>query len=272
MAVPDSPPMHRIAIVLGLALLSGCATHPITGREQILALPAVQTVYADVGFALSAGGERIAASPPCEPDCGRAEDPAVLAGRVERIGARLEVTARGMAPDLFERIAEFQFEVNDGLGVGTGSSASGRIALGSGLAGLEPTDTVVAFLIAREMAHVIARHAEEDSGASLVLSALGVLLLPGLNVIVRFVATTAGANALTRSWAKEQQREADEIAVALLERSGVPVLSVALDLESGVRRARLPDDDWGARYRESTRRVSLKAAAAPAPRYAVFRE
>lgn len=259
-------------MLLGVALLSGCATHPITGREQILALPAVQTVHADVGFALSAGGERIAASPPCEPECGSVDDLARLAGRVEAIGTQLETAARGMAPDLFARIGGFQLEVNDGIGVATGSSASGRIALGSGLAGLEPTDTVIAFLIAREMAHVIARHAEEDSGASLVLSALGMLLLPGLNVIARFIATTAGANVLKGSWAKTQQREADEIAVALLERSGLPVLSVARDLESGVRRARLPDDDWGARYRESTRRVSLKAAAAPAPRYAVFRE
>ncbi len=264
--------MHRIAILLGLALLSGCATHPITGRDQILALPAVQAAHADVGFALFTGGQGIAASSPCEWECGHVDDLARLAGRVQAIGAQLESAARGMAPDLFARIGEFQVEVNDGIGIGTGSSASGRIALGSGLAGLEPTDTVIAFLIAREMAHVIARHAEEDSGASLVLSALGMLLLPGLNVIARFVATTAGANALKGSWATTQQREADEIAIALLERSGLPVLSVARDLENGVQRARLPDDDWGARYIESTRRVSRKAAAAPAPRYAVFRE
>ena len=180
--------------------------------------------------------------------------------------ARLEVIAREMAPDLFERIGKFRIEVNDALGAGTGSSASGRIVLGSGLARLEPDDSVIAFLVAREMAHVIARHAEEDSGASIVLSALG-MLLPGFNIVARFVATTLGSRALTSSWAVQQQREADEIAVALLERSGLPARSVALGLENGIKRARLPDDEWGARYLESARRVA--AIAASPPRYAV---
>ena len=79
---------------------------------------------------------------------------------------------------------------------------------------------------------------------------------------------TLGSGALRDSWAAQQQREADEIAIALLERTGLPALSVALGLESGVKRARLPDDEWGARYFESTRRVALIAASPQ--RYAVF--
>ena len=259
--------MHITALLLGLALLSGCSTHPLTGRDQILALPAVQVAHADMGFALSTGAQSLAASQSCEQDCGSAEDLARFAGRVTTIGAQLEASARDMSPELFGRIDRFQIEVNDALGVGTGSSAGGRIALGSGLAGLEPTDTVLAFLIAREMAHVIARHAEENSGASMVFSALG-MLLPGINVIARFVASTLGSSALKGSWATQQQREADEIAIALLERTGLSALSVARGLESGVKRARLPDDEWGARYFESTQRVALIAASPP--RYAVF--
>jgi hypothetical protein len=117
------------------------------------------------------------------------------------------------------------------------------------------------------MAHVIARHAEENSGASMVFSALG-MLLPGINVIVRFVTSTLGSGALKGSWAMQQQREADEIAIALLERAGLSAFSVARALESGVKRARLPDDEWGARYFESTQRVALIAASPP--RYAAF--
>jgi Zn-dependent protease with chaperone function len=257
--------MRLTGLLVALALLPGCSTNPITGRDQILALPAVQAAHADVSFALSTGAQSIAVAPACEQDCG--EDIARFANRVAAIGARLEASARGMAPDVFERIEKFQIQVNDAAGAGTGSSAGGRIVLGTGLAWLEPTDGVIAFLVAREMAHVIARHAEENSGASIVFSVLG-MLLPGFNLIARFVATRAGSSALAESWAVQQQREADEIALALLEVSGLPVRIVALELDIGIKRSRLPDDEWGARYLESAQRAE-RIAALP-PRYAAI--
>ncbi len=258
--------MYRTAL-LALTLLSGCAVNPITGREQIIALPAVQAAYANVGFALSTGAQGTAESPPCAQDCGSGGDVAGFAARVKTIGTQLEDSARDMFPEPLARIGRFRIQVTGALGIETGSSAGGRIALGSGLAGLAPTDTVIAFLIAREMAHVIARHAEEDSGASIVTSALG-MLLPWFSVAVRFVATTLGSGALQVSWAAQQQREADEIALALMERTGFPARSVALGLESGVNRTRLPDNEWGMHYSESTQRVA-QIAASP-PRYAAF--
>ncbi len=250
-------------LLLALALLPACATHPLTGRDQIVALPALQVAYAEVGFALSAGARRIVDSPPCAPDCGSAEHRARFAARVETIGARLNAEARDLSPELFERIGTFHFEVNDALGAATGSSASGRIALGAGLAPLAPTDTEIGFLIAREMGHVIARHAEEDSGASLLFSVLGQVLLPGIHVIARLVATTVGSQALKGSWATAQQREADDIAIALLERTGLPVFSVALDLQGSGMRAGLPDGTWGANYLESARHVAQIAVTQP---------
>lgn len=234
----------------------------MTGRGQILALPAVQAAHADVAFAISTYGQGFAASPPCGPDCRNAGNPAMFAARVATIGARLERSARAVSPELPGRIGRFRIEVNDALGIGTGSSAGGRVALGSGLAGLEPTDTVIAFLIAREMAHVIGRHAEENSGASIVFSALSALL-PGINVIVRLAASAAGSDALKRSWATQQQREADVIALLLLEHSGLSSSSVALDLATGIRGAGVPADEWGARYFESIRRVTVIAAPPP---------
>jgi Zn-dependent protease with chaperone function len=261
-AVQDFPAMGTIVLLAVLALLSGCSTNPVTGREQILALPAVQAAYADIGFAVSTGAQSIAATPACGQDCGSAQGRAEFADRVEKIGARLDAAARDMYPELSGRIGRFQIEVNDAFGAGTGSSAGGRIVLGGGLAGLEPSDAVIAFLIAREMAHVVARHAEEDSGASLLFSALG-MLLPVLNVAVRFVATTLGSGALKSSWAVQQQREADRIAVELLEHAGLPASRVAVELERGINRAGLPDDDWRARYLESVKRVARIVAGSP---------
>jgi Zn-dependent protease with chaperone function len=263
--VKDSRGMKTSVLLLACGLLSGCSTHPITGRSQILALPALQAVHADVGFTLSSGMRRMAAAPAsCEAECKRAEARAELAARVEEIGAELQVAARGIAPELFVRIEGFRVELSESLGTGSGSSAAGRIVLGAELVALEPTDVAIAFLIAREMAHVIARHDEEDSGASILFSALG-YLLPGVGVFGRLIATSLGAGALQRSWATQQRIEADAIAVALLERSGTSAAVAASELVEGIDRKRLPDDAWGARYLESAQRVAGIAAAARLP-------
>jgi hypothetical protein len=251
--------MKIIVLLSCLALLGGCSTHPITGRGQILPLPAVQAVYADIDYALTTVALTIAALPSCGQDCVSAERAAGFAGRVQALGAQLEVSARDTSPELFKRIKKFRIEVSGALDVATASSASGRIALGAGLAGLEPSDTVIAFLLAREMAHVIGRHAEENSGASMVFSALG-MLLPGINVLVRFMATTLGSGVLKDSWQTQQQREADEIAVALLHRIGLSAGDIARGLEGEIKRARLPQNEWGERYLESEKRIALIAA------------
>ena len=250
--------------LLACGLLSACSTNPMTGRAQILALPALQSVHADVGFELADGVRRMAAALPCEADCLRAETRTELAGRVAAIGAELQAAARQLSPELFTRIEGFRLELSETLGAGSSSSARGRIVIGAGLSGLEPTDVVIAFLIAREMAHVIARHDEENSGASLLVSALG-YLVPGVGILGRLLVTTLGAGALKHSWAAEQRIEADAIAVELLEKTGTPVAVAAVELIDGINRSRLLGDDWGARYLESAQRVAGIAAAAVRP-------
>lgn len=264
-----------------LVLLSACTTHPITGRDQIMAMSSVQLAYADTEFALASSAQRIAASMACAEGCG---DPALREGDLERvraIGAKLEVAARGLAPELFERIASLSIEVDAGPGFWTGSSAGGRVLVSAGLAGLRsvdpdpaivgrgelesglggssPTDIRLAFLIAREMGHVIARHAEENSGASIAVSFLG-LLLPGASVVARFIASRVGAGAVRDSWALEQEREADDIALDLLARTGVFPMAVSHALQGGAGRLLVPEDAWGSNYLQSIQRVARIAS------------
>ena len=152
-------------------------------------------------------------------------------------------------------------EGEPGVRCTTGSSAGGRIVLGSGIARLEPTDDVTAFLLAREMAHVIARHDEEDSGARMVFSAVTALL--PVTLIARLIASALGSKALMGTWAEHQRREADEIALALLVRTGRSVAGIAASLDSGLKKEGLPEGDWTTRYHESARRVAVAAQTAP---------
>lgn len=273
--------MRAFLLLSCVFLLCACTTHPITGRGQILAMTSVQVAHADAGFAFSSGARRLAAFAGCAEECVGAVLRKGEAERLQAIVRHLEFAARGLAPELFERIAGFSIEIDDDPAMRTGSSAGGRLVLGaelmrlqsqatdsgavwleldSGLAGRNSADVRIAFLVAREMGHVIARHAEEDSGAVLMVSALG-FLIPGVNVVARFVASRVGAGAVRGSWAAEQAREADEIALALLSRAGVSALAVSISVRDGMDLAGESGDAWGAQYLESIRRVALVASA-----------
>ena len=258
--------INLAALVICIAPLSGCSTHPLTGRDQMVGLPAA-TAHADVGFALSKSAKRMAeieAIGACDEACQIQQRN--FSDQATRIGKSLEAAARDMSPDTFERIDALSIEVDPDLGVATASSAGGRIALGGGLARLEPNDDVTAFLIAREMAHVIARHDEEDSGARIFFSAITAVL--PVAMLVRLVASALGSGAMMGSWAGEQRREADEIALALLARTGRTVQGVSSSLAKGLRMERMADDEWAVRYKESAVRVA--AAAEAVPKYASF--
>lgn len=247
-----------LACVMFAALLGGCSTNPVTGRGQIVDLPAAKA-YADLGYVIASRTQRVAEAESCEPSCAALDRQ--FEAQVERLGVQLEIAARAMAPDLFERIASFDISVSPELGTATGSSAGGRIVLGGGIARLEPEDDVTAFLLAREMAHVIARHDEEDSGARIFFSAISNLL--PVTLITRLFASTLSSGALMISWAEQQRREADEIALALLMRTGRSIAGVAGKLGAGYSKERMPQSEWAARFAESAGRVALAAAASP---------
>jgi Zn-dependent protease with chaperone function len=265
----------RVLCVTGIAVIAGCAVNPSTGRNQLIALPAAQIAHADMSFALAAAAQGLAPASPCartnrsEPlagttfsACPSAETIARFAHQVERIGAELATEARNLAPELFTRISAFHIGVETDIDAGTASSAGGRIALAADLAVLDPTDDVVAFLIAREMGHVIARHGEEDAGARMAFSVLTAMVPVG-GLIVRFAASMLGSQFLKTTWAEPQRREADELALALLDRCQRSPAIIALNLRIGLKRERLPEDAWGVYFAQSIERVDAIALARP---------
>ena len=267
--------LRRLLCLSGIAVLAGCAINPATGRNQLMALPAVQSAHANMGYTLSTAAAGLAPSPLCA-GTGQGESAAVESGtscpgaadmarflqQVQRTGAGLSTEAQSLAPEVFARIGAFDIAVQAGVGEGTSSSAGGRIVLASGLAALHPTDDVVAFLIAREMGHVIARHGEENSGARLAFSALTAVVPIG-GLMVKFAASLLGSQALQSSWAERQRLDADEIALVLLERSGRTPDVIAFNLRVGLKRERLPQGEWGSQFARSMARVTHIALARP---------
>jgi hypothetical protein len=176
---------------------------------------------------------------------------------VQRIATALETGVQLLYPELADRVPgplnhRFDVYVVEDNEHGSTSSATGRIALNSALGPLCVSDDWLAFVIAREMGHVIARHHEENSAASLITSVLMNVLLPGSGLL-KSVLSTGGAKIASSSNQHAQRIDADAIALRLLDASGFDRRTVAAALQRSV--SALDSTSWSRDLRVSTERV-----------------
>lgn len=232
---------------------------PGDSRQQLVNLPIAST-YADASFSLGTVSLSNLLCNGGESECPNADDS--FADQVRRVASRLQDGVRRLYPDLGQRtpnVAGGQFEVFVVAGneAGSASTADGRIALNAGLARQSPDDAWLAFVIAREMGHVIARHPEERSLISMATSVVLNIAIPGSGLL-KSALSTVGSALAARSNEASQAREADLIAVRLLRQSGYPLHEVAHSLE------RTPPTDNNAWSRHFTNAAGSVHAAAQA--------
>lgn len=263
----------RILAAIASVGLAACATAPAGSRVQMIGVP-LAAMHSDLGFTVMG---RPRPGPACADACatlpGMDADHA-FALQTGRVAATLQRAAGGLYPDLAQRVpglpaGGFDVYVVAGDDLGTESSADGRIAINASIGALRPYDEWLAFVIAREMGHVIARHHEENSAASITATILLNLLIPGSSLMKS--AISAGGSGLAANSRRDVQLpEADAIAIALLQAAGFQLRDVSLAL-----RVSLPvadDGTWSRAFRESSatlnrglRAEALAIAAADAP-------
>lgn len=246
---------HSRCLIAAICLaMAGCETLANWGLARITDIPLAST-HADISFTVgSISSERIScAEQSACPNETESAPEIRFARQVQRITAVLQIGAQGLYPDLAQRAPaaagrRFDVYVVEGSERSSASSANGRISLNAALSAGQPNDTWVAFIIAREMGHVIARHHEENSGAGITTSILNILL-PGSGLL-KSVVSTAGSIFAARSKRDVQAREADAIAFNLLEATGFPLRDVA----QGLRLAPASPDTgaWSANFRKSS--------------------
>jgi Zn-dependent protease with chaperone function len=243
--------------------MAGCAIAPTVERQQMTNLP-FAAAHSDIAFILTTGsrqGAVCADATLCQhrwnPDASVA---AGFAAQVQRIAGALQNGARNLYPDLAQRIPAlayggFDVYVATGDGPGSASSAGGRIALSAALAAMQPTDDWLAFVIAREMGHVIARHHEENSAASIAISVVMNVLLPGSGLL-KSAASTVGSQLAAGSKRGQQALEADAIAVHVLDAAGFRLRDVALSLV--ISPAVRDDGAWSEGFRQSSDKLVVE--------------
>lgn len=170
--------------------------------------------------------------------------------RVQLIGESLVKSAYALYPELKKTTPKFDFEVIDKKALGTASNASGKVVLFRPIQHLDLDDNAIAFIVGREMGHVIAKHHKSNAKTKIFFTVLTGVLFPAVTLISASSAAaqattattlmTSAASTVTSIVGSEvalsrikpdQLNEADSVSLALLEYGGVSALDAAQSLE-----------------------------------------
>lgn len=266
---------------LGLVLvLCACATSP-QGRQKITTPAPISDVYSDAEMRLDLATIPGIQTPCIDEEC---ELNRTFDEQVQQQGARIASAAYDAHPDLIKRISHFEFEVAEKKDPGITSNASGKIVILRGTQQIGLNEEALAFVIAREMGHVISQHHDENTTTRIMLSVAAGLLFPALHLFGNtaaiaqatsastatstMLATTAASTATSYLSAKlvlnnlkpEQLSEADQVALDLLERMGWSHQDLAQSLENSAEFE--PSNAWSEEFRFSAAQVrSLESAS-----------
>lgn len=197
--------------------------------------------------------------------------------QVRDVGQRISDGAYSFAFESNLQVPSFLITVPGKNDIGTISSATGEIVVFDGLHSLRPQDPLLAFLIAREMGHILAGHHVENSGISIGVSIAVSLIFPVANLLrgveVAAAATTtslastavsmAGSRIIRNHYRSEQQREANELALSILTHAGWSAFDVAEALQAAM--PLVIGEGWMAELRESRHWLDQIAVGPPLP-------
>lgn len=270
-------------LALFALLVSGCGSSA-EFRKQLQAptvLKGLSAVYSEFDMQLQL--VTTASAPACEAaEClaDRAFDQRILA-----IGGRLADTAFRVHPDLLLRFSRFEFIVADKRDPGAASSSAGTVVIYRGVRKLDLDDAALAFILAREMGHIIDGHHDENVTTGILIGLAAQLLFPVLNLPALIsgsaatsaaasttVATTAmasatsvaGTLALRASFRPQQVLEAEAIALDLLAAAGWDGREVAEQLHAMPPPQASPVE-WTEEFRLSSGRVASQMQGPPIP-------
>jgi Zn-dependent protease with chaperone function len=224
------------------------ATQAVTlvENDEIDPVEDISSFYSDIEMRM-----RLAVKANAQP-CSiyKCEDNQAFDARVLLIGESLSNSAYILYPELKKTVPKFDFEVVDKKVLGTASNASGKVVLFRPIQALDLDDNAIAFIIGREMGHVIANHHKSNAKTKIFFTVLTSVLFPAATLISASSAAaqattattlmTSAASTVTSIVGSEvalsrikpgQLSEADNISLTLLEYGGVTSLDTAQSLE-----------------------------------------
>ncbi|MEI7900343.1 MAG: M48 family metalloprotease [bacterium] len=205
--------LTRVAAVFLLALVTGCVTNPITGKQQ---------------FSMVGKGELLTLARQAAPsqfasDYGVVNDAQVNA-YVTQVGRRLAATLR--PADVVYPDMPFSFQVVNAVYVNAYAFPDGTIAVTRGMLAELEDESQLAAVLGHEIAHVNCGHTASAMSKSTVYDALvsgasGYLASSG-NSWADIVNTAGrlGSSVVLASYSREQERQADQGGMMYMVRTG----------------------------------------------------
>lgn len=179
--------------------------------------------------------------------------------RVVVIGRYLSKAAMQLYPQQEKVIRRMVFSVANKQEAGTASNNKGQIVVLRGVQDLQLSDDALGFVIAREMAHVMAGHHATNTSTKLIISALVSVLFPAVAIIgassaaaqastattlltsaVSTATSMVGSEVVMAKMKPTQLSHADEIARTIMEKAEWDMRSV----ESVLTQDGLPQGAW----------------------------
>lgn len=216
------------------ALLSACASTTPGGRAQLVAPDSISVLHSSLDNSFSPAALHDTATPCSVIQC---DADRRFQRQVEKLGEHLAKAAYEAYPELKERSLNFHFVVAETTEPGSSSDAAGTIVIYRGVCRPVIDEKTLAYLLANEMGHVIAKHHGEKTAATIVSSLLTQILFApaglarGIAVLTSMTATTVGKNLLLSGIEPQQQKEADVIALTLLAKQGLSKADIADSLQ-----------------------------------------
>src|SRR2546425_3908609 len=212
-----------LALLAVLACVAGCATNPITGRQQFMVVSEKMAI-----------GESAAAYNSMMGDLGKKkkiEADGERAKKVREITDRLIAQAVRFRPDSANWNWEVQV-INDPQTVNAFCMAGGKMAIYSGMwEKLKATDDEIAHVMGHEIGHALANHTQErmsiaySTGVGAQIAAIALGARDQTAVLMQQAAVLA----IQRTKSRESESEADQIGIELAARAGYdPAAAVSL--------------------------------------------
>jgi len=170
--------------------------------------------------------------------------------KVQTLGTLLAERAYQQFPDLKHQVPNFAFTVAEKTELGLASNKLGHIVIFRGIQPLDLSDEALKFLLAREMAHVIAKHHDKNISTKLLITALTAVAFPAATLLaasqaaaevstVTSVMSSAASTATSVVGSKvamaklkpRQLREADELALQLVQDEPLDLIGLSSELQ-----------------------------------------
>src|SRR5687768_9342800 len=196
------PARHRtLAAAVSLALISGCATNPATGRRQIMLVGEAQ----EIAMGQEADQE-VASSLGLYPD-------EALQAYVAGLGKALAATGERPSPP-------WTFRVVDDPVVNAFALPGGYIYVTRGIMAHLNSEAELAAVLGHEIGHVTARHtANQISKQQVAQLGLAVAMVASSDVGRYAAVAQQGLGALFLKFSRDDERQADELGLRYLQRT-----------------------------------------------------